>query len=381
MNCKICGYSLTGSDQNCKNCGTAVNNVSVQNNGVNTVTPVQQIQPVVQQQIPIQPVNNNTSPEVIPAMNFVQGPQNVQQPVNNIQQNEINNIPVPQPVNSSPILEQKNINNIQQPQNIVQPQNNNEQISNNQPLQQVSNINNEENNVTQQPINVEQPVTTNTTLKDNNSTTKPKNNNLKFILIGVVLVLLIAVVSVIVVKKLLNKESQPEQNNEQQIVNKIASYNVKYNGFSFKIPTNLIYVEEGELLAITDEADTKVAYIDVMEGAYSNLVSNINMISTVYQELGYTVEIVKQEKIGNTDFIIVELSTSGTNMLLVVTKANSMNLFIASIINVNNEYDYDYLNTIANILISSEYSEETNAITSFKKVDTSILSDLMKEQE
>lgn len=374
MNCKICGYPITGSDQFCKNCGTANNNTNVQNNGVNVQVPIQQVQPVLGQVVAPQPVNNNPAPQVISAMNFVQGPEsisqqenNIQQPINNIQQAVLNNIPAPQPVSISPILEQnQNINNIGQSQNVEQVLNNNIQ---------------ETNTVMQQPVSIEQPITTNNQPQDNPKTTKPKNNNRQNILVGIALVLLIAVVAFFLIKKFLNKEPEPEPNNEQQVINKISNYTVKHNGFTFKIPTNLIYVENEGSLAITDEEDTKAAYIEVMEGLYNQLVTNKNMLQGVYQEEGYTASSAKEETIGNIKFLTMELSAGGTNILLAFTKANSMNVFGVTICNLNNEYDYNYLETIANILTSSEYTGETNAISSDKKVDTSKISDLMKEQE
>lgn len=389
MNCKICGYPITGSDQFCKNCGTATNNTNVQNNGVNIQAPIQQVQPAIGQEVAPQPVNNNPAPQVIPAMNFVQGPEsinqqenNMQQPINNIQQAVSNNIPAPQPVNSSQILEQnQNINNIGQPQNIEQVSNNNMQETTNQPLQQPNNIIPETKEVPQPPVSIEQPITTNNPPQDNPQPTKQKNNNRQNILVGIALVLLIAVVAFFIIKKFLNKEPQPEPNNEPQAVNKISNYTVKHNGFSFKIPTNLIYVENEGSLAITNEEDTKAAYIEVMEGLYSQLVTNKNMLQGVYQEEGYTTSSVKEEAIGNNEFITMELSANGTNILLAFTKANSMNVFGVTIYNLDNEYDYDYLNTIANILTNSEYTGETNAISLYEKLDTSIISDLLKEQE
>lgn len=387
MNCKICGYPITGNDQFCKNCGTSVNNVNVQNNGLNTQAPIQQ-QPMISELVVPQPINNNPVPQAIPAMNFVQGPENIQerennmqQPVNNIQQAIPNNILTPQPVNSSPILMQsQSINNIGQPTNIGQLLNDNATTPNNQPLQQTTNITPEPTPTPQQPVNIEVPVTNNKS-QDNSQSTKQKNNNRQNILVGIALVLLIAVVVFFLIKKFLNKEEQPETNNEPQAVNKISNYTVKHNGFSFKIPTNLIYIENQNSLAITDEEDTKAAYIEVLEGLYSQLVTNKNMIQGVYQEEGYTVSAAKEETIGNTEFITMELSANGTNILLAFTKANSMNVFGVTIYNLDNEYDYDYLNTIANILTNSEYTGETNAISSYEKLDTSIISDLMKEQE
>lgn len=387
MNCKICGYPITGNDQFCKNCGTSVNNVNVQNNGLNTQAPIQQ-QPMISELVVPQPINNNPVPQAIPAMNFVQGPENIQerennmqQPVNNIQQAIPNNILTPQPVNSSPILMQsQSINNIGQPTNIGQLLNDNATTPNNQPLQQTTNITPEPTPTPQQPVNIEEPVTNNKS-QDNSQSTKQKNNNRQNILVGIALVLLIAVVVFFLIKKFLNKEEQPETNNEPQAVNKISNYTVKHNGFSFSIPTNLIYIENQNSLAITNEEDTKAAYIEVLEGLYSQLVTNKNMLQGVYQEEGYTASVAKEETIGNIEFLTMELSTSGTNILLAFTKANSMNVFGVTIYNLDNEYDYDYLNTIANILTNSEYTGETNAISSYEKLDTSIISDLMKEQE
>ena len=65
MNCKKCGFQLTESDQFCKNCGTPVDNTSVQNNneGLGNQTPQTYTQSAVQQpNVSQQPMNNYNGP-------------------------------------------------------------------------------------------------------------------------------------------------------------------------------------------------------------------------------------------------------------------------------------------------------------------------------
>ena len=65
MNCKKCGFQLTENDQFCKNCGTPVDNTSVQNNneGLGNQTPQTYTQSAVQQpNVSQQPMNNYNGP-------------------------------------------------------------------------------------------------------------------------------------------------------------------------------------------------------------------------------------------------------------------------------------------------------------------------------
>lgn len=292
MNCKKCGFQLTVNDQFCKNCGTPVDNTSVQNNNVGLGSQQTQtyMRPAMQQQ--------SVS----------------QQPMNNY-----------------------NGHTMQQPS-------------------WTSGYN-------AQPIN--QPS---------------KNSNTKFIIIGIIVAVVIVgiIVAVSVFGSNKSNNSGPNNGGSSVVNNSNSNYTVKFNGFTFKIPTNLVYETKSDAILLGDEGDTWAAAIEVIEGSYSQILSKKSQLQGVYQSSGYTSSAAVEKTIGGMPFITLEVSKDGTNSLLGLTKANSMNLFGITIYNMENGYDYKVLEKLSSILSSAEYSGATNNISAFEKPDTSKIAELAK---
>lgn len=208
----------------------------------------------------------------------------------------------------------------------------------------------------------------------------PKNNNTKFIIIGIIIA--VAIVGIIIAISSFNdnKSNNSENNNDSSTVinNSKSSYTVKFKGFTFKIPTNLVYETQSDSILLGDEEGTWAAYIEVVEGSYSQMLSKKSQLQSIYQSMGYTSSVAVEKTIGGMSFITLEISKSGTNALLGLAKANSMNLFGITTYNIDNEYDYKLLETISSILSSAEYIGGTNNISGFEKPDISKIAELAK---
>lgn len=269
MNCKKCGFQLNERDQFCKNCGTPVDNSSVQNNneGLGDQTMQDYSQPTIQQP------------------NLTSG-------------------------------------------------------YNSQPTNQTS-----------------------------------KNSNTKFIIIGIVVVAL--VVGVIVAINLLN-DNKSGSNNNSSVANNNSSYTVKFNEFTFKIPTNLVYETQTNFISLGNEEGTWAAHIEVIEGTYSKMLSNKNQLQSLFQEKGFTASAAEEKTIGRMPFITLELSKGGINALIGYAKATSTNLFGVTLYNMDNEYDYKTLKEVSNVLSSAEYTGEANNMSTFEKIDMSVITELAK---
>ncbi len=295
MNCKKCGFQLTENDQFCKNCGTPVDNTSVQNNNEglgnqNTQTYTQLDNTSVQ--------NNNEGLGNQNTQTYTQQQSVSQQPMNNY---------------NGPAMQQPSWTS----------------------------------GYNAQPINQ-----------------APKNSNTKFIMIGIIVV--VAIVGIIIAIGAFGGN------------NSNSSYTVKFNGFTLKVPTNLVYKTESDTVIIGDEEGTWAAYIELMEGSYSQLLSNKSQLQSVYQSKGCTSSAAVEKTIGGMSVITLEISQSGTNFLLGFAKANSMNLFGIAVYNMNNEYDYKLLETVSSILSSAEYTGATNNIGAFEKPNMSGIAELAK---
>lgn len=211
----------------------------------------------------------------------------------------------------------------------------------------------------------------------------PKNNNTKFIFIGVGVAILIALIILIFVllgnknnEGPVNGGSSLGENGNTPVVNNTSNYTAKFKGFTFKIPTNLVYETKEDLISIGDEEGTWAVYVEVLSGSYSQIVANKNQLQTNIQAMGYTSSAPVEKTIGSMPFVTLEISKGGTNAILGVTKANSMNLFGITAYNLDNEYDYSSIETVSSILKSAEYTGETNNMSAFEKIDMSGISEL-----
>lgn len=266
------------------------------------------------------------------------------------------------------------------PVNSTSVQNNNEGLEN-----QNTQTYTQQQSVSQQPMNnysqpaMQQPSwTSGYNAQPINQT--PKNSNTKFIIIGIIVA--VAIVGIIVAISAFggNKSNNSGTNNGGSSVvnNSNSSYTVKFNGFTFKIPTNLVYETQSDAVLLGDEEGTWAAYIEVIEGSYSQMLSKKSQLQSVYQSMGYTSSAAVEKTIGGMPFITLEISKSGTNALLGLAKANSMNLFGITAYNVENEYDYKLLETVSSILSTAEYSGATNNMSVFEKPDMSGIAELAK---
>ncbi len=263
-------------------------------------------------------------------------------------------------------------------------QNNNEGVDN-QTTQDYTQSNMPQPDMSQQPMNnynqapMPQPEWTNG-YNPQPMNQAPKNNSIMFIIIGIIIVIAIvcAVVGFNVFgdKKSDSSESSKETTSTTNDSN--SNYTVKFNGFTFKIPTNLVYEIQSNSLLIGDEDGTWVTDIEIVDGSYNNALTNKNQLQTTYQSMGFTASAAVEKTIGGMPFITLELSKSGTNILVGVTKATSMNLFGILASTSDNEFDYKLLEKVSSILKSAEYSDTTNNISTAEKPDMSKISELAK---
>lgn len=214
-----------------------------------------------------------------------------------------------------------------------------------------------------------------------NQMPQKNNGNAKFIIIGIIIA--VAIFAGIIIVGMFSDDNETSSggtsiNNGSPSQVSDSTYSVKFKGFTFKIPTNLVYETESDSIVLSDEEGTWVSYIEVIEGSYSQILANKSRIQGIYQQMGYTSSTAVEKTIGGMSFITLELSISGTNALLGLAKANSMNIFGITTYNIDNEYDYKLLETVSSILKTAKYTGETNNMSVFEKVDMSGISGLAK---
>lgn len=251
---------------------------------------------------------------------------------------------------------------------------------NNQVQQPINNVNNLNNNSFNQ-----MPNNQNGWMNGYNSqpvyNEPKKNNNMIYIIIGiaVAVVLFLGIILVSAFGKSDNDYSGVDNSGSNTTgtnVSKQSTYTAKFSGFTFKIPTDLVYEIDTDSLVISDEAGTWATYILAIEGSYNSLLANKSLIQGNLQNSGYIASNAVEKTIGGKSFITTEVTKSGINAIIGYTKANSMNVFGITAFNVSNDFDYNILETLASILNTAEYTGNTNNMSVFEKVDMSTISGL-----
>lgn len=164
---------------------------------------------------------------------------------------------------------------------------------------------------------------------------------------------------------------------------KDSSYKVNYQGFKFYIPDNLIYevdYDNDEIIFGDSELTWKSEFAIAANSSMQKIKQNQSELNTLlmqtYEGLGIegiTISSATEETIGGVDYILLEASQNGTNMLMAYAELNSMNTAFFITYNENNDYDRSILNNISNIIKNAEYEGEasylkTNTNTKMKNV-------------
>ena len=227
----------------------------------------------------------------------------------------------------------------------------------------------------------------------------PKNSTLKFVLIflGVAIFIASAIIGIAIMKAaeedkddvktskkkevvVTEKDKDYEEEDEEILTPPTKStYTVKSNGFTFKIPTDLVYetTNEGgnETISIGDEDGTWMLTITPIQGSYNQMLANKNQLQSLMIQEGYNVSEIVEKTYGGMPFIVMEISEGGQNGLLTISKANSMYVFLSTAVNIDNEFDYDMLEEVADILRTAEFNSET---TNMKTVEGLNLDEISK---
>lgn len=238
-------------------------------------------------------------------------------------------------------------------------------------------------------IGAEQPVNSSIVASQtnngwSNSSVQPvqtpkKNNNTAIIIVGVIIA--IAIFAAIVTGMLvLGKDKEPTKEPENVVDDggnsgtvtptpAASSYTVKSNGFTFKVPDNLIYQTGEDMLILMDEEGTWQVAISSMEGNYSQIVKMKNQVKSNFQSYGYTVENMSEETIGGVKYLLFEISVDGENVLVGYTAANSMYFFGFELYDINNEFNYDSLEEFSPVFKNATYNGESNSIDASLDID------------
>ena len=205
----------------------------------------------------------------------------------------------------------------------------------------------------------------------------PSNNNLKYVLIGIAIVVVLSIFFFIANALKGNSNDSgyignSGSNTPQPLPTNTTNrpYKVRFKGFNFTIPGDLVCEEDNGILLIGDEAGTWMAQFEIGKGSFSQLKSNKNQLQTIMQQNGYNCTAAVEKTLGGVEFITMEATLSGQKIIMALTKANAAYFMGVTAINRDNEIDYKILETVAPIISSAEsISTGTNNLSVNTKID------------
>lgn len=125
---------------------------------------------------------------------------------------------------------------------------------------------------------------------------------------------------------------------------------VYFKGFTFKVPTSYVYEIDGDTLSFEVNEDTWYVGVQVLTGEYSSLISNKKQVIAGIEEYGYKINTYNQKKYSGMECITMEVNGLGQKMLMSYVKANSSKIFVVSVVNPYNDYDYSLFEDIIKVL-------------------------------
>lgn len=238
------------------------------------------------------------------------------------------------------------------------------------------------NNVNQ-PMNMGQPMNNynNGTTYQPSYPTQQKNNSTKYILIGIGAVILIGIVILIFIltgkKGTVTNPNEDLNNGGTTVVNNTSTYKVNFSNFTFNIPNDYVYTTKNNMMLLSDSSGTWAAAVGVLDGAsYSQLFINKNSIQKSLISNGYSSSAAVEKTLKGRSFITVETSKNNNNVLVAYSDAGMNMIFGVEIYTVNNDYDYNVLEKVADILNDAKYNATSNSITTTEIIDFNIVKEL-----
>lgn len=191
---------------------------------------------------------------------------------------------------------------------------------------------------------------------------KPVNKGLILLIVNIVcLVLLFALVFIFSSKNKCDVEPEPAK-----VIEKAPEYTIaNFKNYYLEIPNKYSYNIKNDILLISEDKKWS-AQVEVANGKYNNLNNKIKELKTTLQKSNYTSTEAENSKVNGVDVITMEVKSNNQNILLALTEGNSNNYFLVSIINNDNNIDYELLDNIINIIKTKKEVKSNSDNITFK---------------
>lgn len=166
-------------------------------------------------------------------------------------------------------------------------------------------------------------------------------------------------------------------NNKKKTTSKVTyvsngkNNETKAGSYTYKIPENYIYDKKNNGVIIYSDTGEWRIFIKAEPGLYDDVASARVSIEETLKENNVTVNSLKETKISDNNYVIIEGTTRLQNRLIAITDAKNDNIFYIEIVTTDNSYNYDILNLANDIAINATYNDTVNDIENIDIYDAS----------
>ena len=232
------------------------------------------------------------------------------------------------------------------------------------------------------------PISTASTISSNNmaapivQTSKPNSNVLKYVVFGALAVLAV-IIAVVITVLVMNGSDKPKSDGTGSAgvgvgtevgagTSKQSTYTLRFNGFSMQVPDDWITEDHDTYMMLGDASGEWVALLEINEGAFSKLKANRSQLKLLCEEGGFTCNNIQLKTIGGEEFVTLEMVASGQTSLMAFAEVNARYYLALQIATIDNEADYDLLETMVPFVQSITYGTGSNKVDVDNKLNLNV---------
>ncbi len=147
----------------------------------------------------------------------------------------------------------------------------------------------------------------------------------------------------------------------------------KAGNYTYKIPENYTYDKKnGGVIIFSDTGEWRI-FIKAEPGLYDDIATARVSIEETLKENNVTVNNLRETKIGDNNYVLIEGTTRLQNRLIAFTDAKNDHVFYMEIVTTDNSYNYDILSLANDIATNATYNDTVNDIEHIDVYDASTM--------
>ena len=154
----------------------------------------------------------------------------------------------------------------------------------------------------------------------------------------------------------------------------------KAGAYTYKIPKDYKYDKKDNGILIYDDKSTWRIYLRADAGLYDDVASAKSSVKASLESTGINVNNIKETKIKDRLYMLIEGLTKTTSRLIAFTDAGNDYIFYMEIVTVDNIYNYDLLEIANDILVNATFNEEVSKIETISVYDVANIAILAAQE-